>query len=75
MESINADQNRTESIDVCRIKIVPDLSVPIDSAATVDVDIIASKFEESCHILEAEFERVCLPVHSIVRELNVRLNI
>jgi hypothetical protein len=51
------------------------LSVPIDGSATIDIDIVASQLEEGSHVLETEFERVCLPVHSVVRELNIRLNV
>ena len=75
METVDADQNRSESVDVCRIEIVPDLSVPVDGSATIDVDIVTSKLEECGHVLKAESEGVCLPVHGVVCKLDVRLDI
>ena len=75
MKTINADQHRTESVDVRGIEIVPDLSVAVYGSTAVDVNIVASKLEERCHVLEDKFERVSLPVHRVVGKLNIRLDI
>ncbi len=56
MKTINADQHRTESVDVRGIEIVPDLSITVNGSTTVDVDIVASKLEERCYVLENESE-------------------
>jgi hypothetical protein len=56
VKTINTDQHRTESVDVCGIEIVPDLSVTIDGSTTIDINIVASKLEERSYILEDESE-------------------
>ncbi len=75
VKAIDTDQDRSESVDVCRIKIVPDLPIAIDGTTAIDIDVVASELEEWGDVLEDEFERVRLPVGCIVGELNVRLDV
>lgn len=75
MQANNTKQNRSQNIDVLSIQIIPDLTVAVEEASAIDIDIISTELEECCGILEDLLESVCLPVVGVVGELNVALNV
>jgi len=71
MKTIDTDQDWSKGVDIRGIKIVPDLSIAIYGSTTVNIDIAASPLPERSHVLEDEFERMSLPVCSVVGELDI----
>lgn len=66
----NAHQNRAQDQRIFSIKIVPDLSVTVNSSAAVDIDVFAAQLEEGRCVLVDLLECVFLPVVCVVGKLN-----
>lgn len=68
LESVDANQDWSESVYICSIQVIPGLPVAVQRSTTINVDIVSPEFEAGRHILEYEFEGVGLPVCRIVGE-------
>ena len=75
MQSVDANQHWSQRVDVGGVKIIPNLTIAVESAASVDVYIFSSELEERCDVLEDKLEAVCLPVGGIVGEENISLDV
>jgi len=56
MKAIQAKENRAKSVNILRIEVIPNLTIPIDGPSSVDIDVVASQLEEGSHILENKSE-------------------
>lgn len=74
MKLDNSEQDRSQSVNVLGVEIVPDLTVAIEHATAIDIDIFASELEEGRCILEDLGEAVGLPVVRVICELDVALD-
>lgn len=68
-------QDWSQDIDILGIQVIPCLAVSIKETTAVDIYIISAKLEESRGVLEDLLKGMCLPVVSVVGELNISLNI
>lgn len=75
MQTNGTEENRSQNVDVLSIQVIPNLAVAVEEAAAVNVDVVATKLEEGCGVLEDLLERICLPVIGVVGELNITLDI
>ena len=74
MKSDGPEQNRSQSIYILCVEVIPHLTVAIEHAATVDIDILAAQLEERGCVLVNLFEAVRLPVIGVICPLNIALN-
>ena len=74
-QSYDAEEDWTEYVYVFSVKVVPYLAITIQSTTTIDVNILTTKLEEGCCILEDLFEGICLPVVCVVGEENIPTDI
>ena len=75
VQANGSEEDGAQGRDVGRIQIVPDLTVAVESAATVDVDVFPAQLEEGGGVLEDLLEGIGLPVVRIVGELHVALDV
>jgi len=71
----HTEENGTEDVDILGVEVVPGLTVSIEGAAPVDVDVLAAELEEGGGVLVNLLERVGLPVVGIVCELDGSLDV
>lgn len=70
LQTDDTHQNGTLKSSIYCKHIVPDLSVAIDCATAVDVDVFTAEFEEGGGVLEDNLEGVVDPVVCVVGELD-----
>jgi hypothetical protein len=70
-----AEENGPEDVDVLGVEVIPCLAVPVQSTASVDVDVLATELEEGGGVLKDLLEGVGLPVVGVISEQDVSLNI
>lgn len=75
IQTNNAKQNRAEDKSVLCVQIVPDLTITVQSAASINVHVLTTELEEGRCILEDLLESIRLPVIGIVGELDGSLDI
>ena len=75
LEADDTKQNRAQDVNVHSKEIIPHLTVAVESAATIDVDIVTTELEERGRVLESLLEGVILPVVRIVGELDRALDV
>lgn len=75
VQANSAEENRSQNVDVRSIQVIPDLTIAIEEATTVDIHIIATKLEKGSGILEDLFEGIRLPVVGVIGELNIALDV
>jgi hypothetical protein len=75
MEANGAEENGSQDVDVLGVQIIPDLTVPVESATSIYVDIITTELEERGSILKGLIECVLLPIIRIIGELDRALNV
>jgi hypothetical protein len=75
MQTNGSEKDRTKDVNVHRVGIVPDLTVPVDCSATEYIHIFAAELEEGSRVLEGLVEGVLRPVSGVVGELDGALNI
>lgn len=75
LQADGAEEDWTKDVNVLGVEIVPGLAVAIKSSATIYIDILATKLEESGGVLEGLIERILLPVVGVVGELDHSLNV
>lgn len=66
----NTNQNWTQNEGVRSVQVIPDLSIAVESAITIDVDVCTTELEESRRILVDLLEGIGLPIVGVVGELN-----
>ena len=74
MKLDNTKQDWPQDIDVFSVEIIPDLSIAVEHAAAVDIDVLAAELEEGGGVLEDLTETVGLPVVRVVGKLDVALD-
>ena len=62
-------------LTVLCVEVVPCLTVAVEGATAIDVDVIASELEEGGSVLESLEEAICLPIVGVVGEENAALDI
>lgn len=75
MQADDADQDGTKDVDVLRVQVIPYLTVAVESAAAIYIDIRPSDLEERGGVLEDLLEGMCLPIVSVVREEHIAPNV
>lgn len=75
MQTDCTEKNGSKGVDVLRVKVIPDLAIAIESAATVNIDVFATQLEKGCGVLVGVVESVLLPVVRVIGELNCSLDI
>lgn len=75
MEANCPKEYRSESVNVFGIQVIPDLAVAVESATSINVDVLTTKLEESGCVLKDLLEGVGLPIVRVVREEDVALNV
>jgi len=75
VQADGAEEDGSENVDILSVQVVPNLSVAVEHASAVDVDVFATQLEESGRVLERLEEGVCLPVVRVIGELDVCLDI
>lgn len=75
MQSDHANQNRPENERFLRVQVIPDLSVTVESAPAVEVDIFSAELEEGGCVLVDLLEGVLLPVVCVISKLDLSLDL
>jgi RNA-binding protein YhbY len=74
-DASDAKENGTEDIDVLGVEIVPHLTVTIEHATPIHIDIFTTKLEKGGRILESLVEGVGLPIVRVIGKLDVALDV
>lgn len=75
MQANCAEQDRAQDVNVFSIEVVPDLTIAVQHAAAVDVDVFATNLEKRSCVLVNLVESVVLPVVRVVGKLDVALDV
>lgn len=75
MQANCAEQDRAQDVDVLSIEVVPYLTIAVQHAAAVDVDVFTTNLEKRRGVLVNLVESVVLPVVRVVGKLNVALDV
>lgn len=75
LEAVDANEDGTQSINVLRVQVEPDLAVAVEGAAAINKDVLAAELEEGGDVLVDELERVGLPVVGVVGEQDGSLDV
>lgn len=75
MQSNGSEQNWPLNSLVGVEQVPPRLTIAFESAASIDVDILAAEQEKASRALEVELECVLLPEVGVVCECDAALNV